>query len=155
MIVLIYVFCKGGLRMSYKKCLELTGATVYAFKEFGSYQGDWWALVKYQGKTGWISGSYGSCSGCDAFQSEFDLYQDDHTHVIDGKEIWCYNIIDDLFITGCPKCEDMLYRLSEFGKRYLEHIMTQEEAEKKASENEDWDLDAKGMLEWIQKKGVV
>ena len=25
----------------------------------------------YKGEQGWISGSYGSCSGCDAFEAEF------------------------------------------------------------------------------------
>ena len=57
--------------MSYQEALEAAGATVHAFEFFGSYQGDWWAKVTYNGETGWVHGSYGSCSGCDAFEAEF------------------------------------------------------------------------------------
>ena len=36
--------------MSYQMALEMAGATVLEYKEFGSYQGDWFAKVEYQGK---------------------------------------------------------------------------------------------------------
>ena len=29
----------------YQGCMELAGAKIHVFKEFGSYQGDWWAKV--------------------------------------------------------------------------------------------------------------
>lgn len=38
--------------MSYKKCLEIAGAKVIAYEEFGSYQGDWIAVVEYKGVKG-------------------------------------------------------------------------------------------------------
>ena len=57
--------------MSYESALEAAGAVVHEFKHFGDYQGSWYALVTYKGEQGWISGSYGSCSGCDAFEAEF------------------------------------------------------------------------------------
>jgi len=59
--------------MGYRTAMEAAGATVLAYESFGSYQGDWFALVVYGGKTFWVHGSYGSCSGCDAFCAEFDF----------------------------------------------------------------------------------
>jgi len=46
--------------MSYQIALEAAGAKILAFKEFGSYQGDWWAKVTYKNEMGWIKGCYGS-----------------------------------------------------------------------------------------------
>lgn len=61
--------------MAYRAALEAAGAEVHEFQEFGSYQGDWIAKVTFKGETGFVRGSYGSCSGCDAFESEFG-YED-------------------------------------------------------------------------------
>ena len=55
----------------YKQALLAAGCEILKFQEFGDYQGEWIALVKYKGRTTWVFGAYGSCSGCDAFQSEF------------------------------------------------------------------------------------
>lgn len=54
--------------MGYTEALEATGAKVKEYKEFGSYQGTWIAIIE-DGR--FIEGSYGSCSGCDSFQAEF------------------------------------------------------------------------------------
>jgi hypothetical protein len=51
----------------YRAALEAAGAKVLAFEEFGDYQGTWIAITD----RGVFSGSYGSCSGCDAFEAEF------------------------------------------------------------------------------------
>ena len=52
--------------MSYELALEEAGAKVLEFQSFGSFQGEWWAKVEYNGEIGWVAGCYGSCSGCDA-----------------------------------------------------------------------------------------
>lgn len=44
-----------------KECCE----EVYCYDEFGSYQGDWFAKVKFKGNIGWVHGCYGSCPYCD------------------------------------------------------------------------------------------
>lgn len=111
--------------MSYKQALEAAGAQVVSFQEFGSYQGDWFAKVVYQGKTGWVSGYYGSCSGCDAFEAEFGWNDDEKP--------------------------DYQTRLATFGKEYLDDIKTQEEAEAKAAKNLSWDIDAEEMLKFIRE----
>jgi hypothetical protein len=109
--------------MGYKEALEAAGAKVLAFKEFGTWQGDWWALVEYQGKRGWIHDYFGSCSGCDAFEAEFG---------------WD---------------EPTPQELAEFGKRYLDDIKTQEEAEQEVSKDIEWDLDAEEVLKFIKENG--
>ena len=107
--------------MGYEQAIEKAGATVHCFEHFGSYQGEWWAKVTNQGKTGWISGYYGSCSGCDAYEAEFG-----------------YEDTDDA-------------KLAAFGIEYLEDIKTQEEAEKSASQNISWDHEAEEMVAFIKK----
>lgn len=128
----------------YRKSLEAAGATVHIFEEFGSYQGDWWAKVTYNGETGWVQGCYGSCSGCDSFEAEF------------GWEV-TENIGDSIWDGGefRPATEEDVNRfkarLAEFGKPYLEGLMNQQSAEKAASENLSWDADAAAMVDFIRK----
>lgn len=83
--------------MGYQEALEAAGAEVILFQEFGSYQGTWLAKVNYHGETGWIEGSYGSCSGCDAFEAEFDWNDKDKP--------------------------DYQKRLAEFGESYLSSLI--------------------------------
>ena len=129
--------------MSYETALKWAGAEVHCFECFGSYQGDWWAKVTYKGETGWVTGSYGSCSGCDAFESEFGYGEGgcDNPH---------YSPVE-----SCDACKESakVYaeKLAEFGKGYLDDlVMSQADAEKKAEENIEWDSDAEPMLKWIK-----
>ena len=130
--------------MSYPEAMELAGADILEYESFGSYQGDWWAKVKYNNKQGWVHGSYGPCSGCDAFQSEFGY--EDHKHEGDNY----FDPIYDGFKDGCEKCNQVKIRLIDFGKNYLSEIFTQEEAEKIASEDLSWDMDADEMVKFIK-----
>jgi hypothetical protein len=114
--------------MSYHDALEATGAIVHCMKKFGSYQGDWVAkITKLNGLTGWVHGSFGSCSFCDAFEREF-YYDDD----------------DD-------EKEDYHVRLRKFGERYLNDLYSYKEIMKIAEENADWDLDAEEMVKFIKE----
>lgn len=110
--------------MSYAKSIEAAGAKVLDYEQFGSYQGDWWALVEYNGRKGFVGGSYGSCSGCDAFEAEFSWNDEDR-----------------------PDYQD---RLRDFGKSYLDPLYSYEEALKSASENISWDHEATEMVNWIK-----
>ena len=114
--------------MSYQESLEAAGAIVLIFDSFGSYQGDWWAKVEYNGRIGWVNGSYGSCSGCDAFEAEFGWNDDEQP--------------------------DYQERLADFGRSYLDNLYTQEEAEKESSKYLDWDMDAQEMLDFIKKNNI-
>lgn len=79
--------------MSYESALIAAGCKIVEFKNFGSYQGDWYAMVEVGGEKGILTGSYGSCSGCDAFEAELG---------------W-----------GDEKSGDYQKRLCDFGKTYL------------------------------------
>lgn len=48
---------------SYEGALKAAGATIILYEEFGSSQGDWYALVEHRGMKGWVHGDFGSCSG--------------------------------------------------------------------------------------------
>ena len=108
--------------MSYEAALEAAGCTVIEFKEYGSYQGEWLALVEVGGVTGVVEGCFGSCSGCDSFEAEFDWKDDER--------------------------DDYHHRLADFGAGYLpalpfEHYITQF---KSRIERCDWDDECKEML---------
>ena len=115
--------------MGYQEAMEAAGAEVLTFECFGSYQGDWWALVHYQNKKGWVHGCFGSCSGCDAFEAEFGWFDKEED-------------------------PDYIERLIRFGKAYLEDLYTQEEAEKRASEHLSWDLEAAEVLAFLKKNAI-
>lgn len=130
--------------MGYKLALEAAGAIVHHYEEFGSYQGDWLALVEYQEQVGWIHGCYGSCSGCDAFEAEFGWSQEEfcseHRYGEEGRD-------------DCEDCkiasEKYHKRLVDFGKHYLEDLKSQKEIEKATKQNWDWDMDAVEMYKWV------
>lgn len=117
--------------MSYQECLEKAGATILAFEKFGSYQGEWWAkVILPDGRRGWIGGRYGSCSGCDAFESEI------------GCGTW-----NDEAMEYEPISDE---RLADFGRRYFDCLKSQSEALEEASENIEWDIDAENMVSFLR-----
>jgi hypothetical protein len=132
--------------MSYEKALEAAGATLHAFESFGSYQGDWWADVTHNGVRGFVHGSFGSCSHCDAFEAEFDHGERDacDVHRYDSKP-------------ECLGCRERKAeydkKLADFGAGYLDNVMTAEDAIKSASEYIEWDSEAPAVVAWLQKQG--
>ena len=64
--------------MSYEKAMELAGAKVIEYKAFGSYQGDWWALVEYKDKKGWVNGSTAHALGVMLLKESLGLF---HTSI--------------------------------------------------------------------------
>lgn len=111
----------------YVKALFAAGVKVIDFEEFGSYQGDWWAEVLFpNGETYFATGSYGSCSGCDAFEAEFGWSEEDKP--------------------------DYLHRLKDFGRDYLGNCFTLEQAISEASKYAEWDHDAQEAIAWLEKK---
>jgi hypothetical protein len=138
--------------MGYFEALKAAGAKLLASSTFGSYQGDWFAKVVYQGRTFWVHGSYGSCSYCDAFQSEFDYAAgdtcDEHKYEGDSPES-----------KACEACKaapaTYQAKLAAFGLGYLTSgDMTQAEAEALASRNLEWDEDATEMLTFVQANAI-
>ena len=109
----------------YQKALEAAGAYVLVFESFGDWQGSWVALVIYEGKRGWVQGAFGSCSYCDAFQSEFG---------------W-----DSDFV-----CEGMEDRLAQFGRTYLNDIQTTKQVLQHYDPHADWDDESASAAEWVR-----
>jgi len=110
--------------VGYQQALEAAGAKVLNFWEFGSYQGDWVAQVECDGSVKWVKGGYGSCSECDAFQSEFGYLDEEKP--------------------GYQK------RLAEFGKSYLSDAQPLEAILKGFYETASWDSDAKEAIETLE-----
>jgi len=113
----------------YHESLVAAGAVVLEFEEFGSYQGDWLAVVDYNGERGLVWGRYGSCDHCDAFQGEFDWDAD-----------------------GAP---DYSERLAVFGKDYLEDLHTSRELREHFEKDAEWDGEAQDVLEFLRKVDVL
>lgn len=134
--------------MGYIGALEAAGAVVLADSHFGSYQGDWLALVDYKGKRGFVHGGYGSCSGCDAFEAEFG-YSDN------GCDEHRYNPQSE-----CAECkaetDSYNARLAEFGRGYLEcgdgevDLADYESTLANLSRNVEWDYEAPQMVAWVE-----
>jgi hypothetical protein len=112
--------------MSYRQSLEAAGARIIAFEHFGDWQGSWVALVEYQGETGWVHGWFGSCTECDAFQSEFGF--------------------DDDF-----KSEYERERLASFGRTYLEGLMPIDNLLRHYLADSEWDTEAADVVFWIRE----
>ena len=119
-----YVVWEDRDKNAYHWALEIGGAKVLAFNSFGTYQGDWYAKIEFNGKQGWVHGYYGTCEYCDAFDSEVG-YSD--------KE-------------GYEK-----KKVVKLAASYLSEIKTYEEVLAIAQKDASWDLDAKKAIEFIQK----
>ena len=130
----------------YLQMLKIAGAEVHCFEEFETHQGDWWSKVTYKNVTGWVRGTCGSCDDCDAFKNEINEYET-HSHMDDEDyRPYHYGLVD-----GCEKCEELKLKIKKLGGEYLDGMLTQQEAEKKAEEFISWDLDAKKMIEFIKE----
>lgn len=135
---------------SYEGALEAAGAVVHVSEFFGSYQGDWWAKVTYEGTTGWVHGSFGSCSGCDALQAEFDYDDEPEKKFKDWAESWKREGQKNTRWEWQKAKTAFQKRYADFGRSYLGGLMTQEEAEAEAGKHLEWDSDAQQMLDFLR-----
>jgi hypothetical protein len=133
--------------MSYQSALKAAGAKVIDTLYTGSYQGTWGSIVEYNGKKGLVIGSYGSCSHCDAFKSEFDsccygrnnIEYDEST----GKYTKDYGDVECTKEEYEAQEEVMNKRLADFGKRYLTVIQDEWDVQNKLNvydnkSEDDW-----------------
>lgn len=112
--------------MGYPKALQAAGAQVLDFAMFGDYQGTWWAHTD----KGFVTGSFGSCSHCDAFEADFG----DDWDKLDDPEVQA--------------------KLADFGKTYLEcacYSFSEACAKLEASMAEGWLVDEyQEQLDWVR-----
>jgi hypothetical protein len=134
--------------MGYKAALEAAGCKVIEFKTFGSYQGEWLALVEYKGERGIIEGYYGSCSHCDAFEAAFG--HDDPPYIRDGKYIIDWEEVTKEEYEAAHKAYQT--KLREFGERYLLaglYDRAHYEHRLKGLKSDDWfDSETKEYIQW-------
>ena len=134
--------------MGYKESLEKAGAIVHAYKEIGSYQGTWGAIVEFKGKKSLVTGSFGSCSVCDAFKAEFGYGKNIHER--DGKyydDYWDEISKEEFDL----KTEAYNKKLADFGASYLNTLQDQQDIENriKGFNEEDWfDREEKQLYDW-------
>lgn len=131
----------------YSDCLKMAGAEVLAYETFGSYQGDWLAKVRFEGKEGFIKGSYGSCSGCDYLQAEMPSGHDEGH---DDEYVW--ELDEAVKRPGCAKCQRMVSVAVAIGKDYLDQIIDPARMIAKVSENIEWDMSAKELVRWVMDR---
>jgi hypothetical protein len=137
---------------NYKKSLELAGANILEFERFGRHGWRWAAKIECDGIAGWVIGSEGTCSCCDAFLSEFEF----STHGCYPCPDQCDDYYSPIsnnwdFRDGCKECQYMKSKIAEFGKRYIGHVLSQEYAEAVTKEDADWCDDAQEMLDFIME----
>lgn len=137
--------------MGYSEAIEANGVKIKTYKEFGSYQGTFIAVLE-DGR--FIEGSYGSCSGCDAYEAEFGYA--DRPEEVDGKYYkrasW-----DQSSVCSIEEYEQALAEYEEkhrrFGQSYVDAAESKEEIlaryEVKCTGDYAWH-DDKEILEWIR-----
>ena len=84
--------------IDHEEIMERQGFEILDWETFGSYQGDYAAIVKKDGKVGFVVIGYGSCSGCDSLEaikpfaleepehSEYDFDDEEDSEMYDDKK---------------------------------------------------------------------
>lgn len=80
----------------YEKVLSAHGWDIHKFAYFGSYSGQWAAIVSKEGGIKKVIVSdYGSCSHCDAYQHKFDCVEEpSKQELCDFYEALCLEALD-------------------------------------------------------------
>lgn len=142
--------------MGYIETLKAAGAQVLDSKFTGSYQGSWGAIVIYEGKKSLVQGSYGSCSGCDRFQAEFDRYDPCAPYQRDGKYYQDNDDYEEVEITKevyDEHQEKIRQKMADFAQSYLKTPYYKEDIQRmldKYSENDDdwFNQEEKELYDW-------
>ena len=145
--------------MSYQECLEAAGAEIIDTKYAGSYQGAWGSICNYNGEKILVVGSYGSCSGCDAFMAEFDYIlpyydEDDNKYYKTKNDYW-----SDIECTKEEYEEKMNQykeRMVDFAQSYLTTPYRKEDIEREIDNMEKengeddyyWDYERLELFKW-------
>ena len=151
-------FIKKLKNMGYAQALEAAGAKVIDTKYAGSYQGTWGSIVEYNGKKGLVTGAYGSCSYCDAFEAEFGWGIECSHNPETGKYYangWDSDE-DEITKEQYDKIiNDYNQRLADFGKSYLHVIQDKWDVENQlanlSKDEDNWhDSEQIELLSWAK-----
>lgn len=152
-------YAKGFYEMyeypCYRDVLELAGAEVLVYGRFGDWQGSWFAKVRYDGKLLWIEGDCGSCSGCDALESYLDYEDNPDEWERYGVKTSSWGWSDaverdfegeDLDHVSTRRIQEKylskffryLYKLSRFGRSYLDNPSEWQKLVDTYTEQSEW-----------------
>ena len=143
--------------MSYGYALRIAGADVIDFKQIGSYQGTWGAICHFQGERVLVTGYFGSCSACDAYESQFGYMEDDPVQdEADGKYYLDWRREEEISKEQFDAIiEEGKKKLAEFGMSYLRHPLTKDDVIKRiayydANDNGEWSFDSeeRELFDW-------
>ena len=135
--------------MGYAHALRTAGAEVVDFKEIGSYQGTWGAVVDFQGQRSLVTGYYGSCSVCDAYQANFGWSSDEPYYDNESDKYYTDRWME-IEITK-EKAEEISQKhrqeLIDFAMSYLRNPMTKEDVKKRikyydTNDTGEWSFDS-------------
>ena len=124
---------------NYREALEAAGATLLDFGEFGTWEGNW---IAHLADGRFVEGAFGSCSGCDAFESEFGLL--DY-----GCDAHCRP--NEICGECAKKAANYARRLAIFGQTYLDSAEDYESIRQRFLEQSEWDYDAKEAVAWLDR----
>lgn len=141
--------------MGYELALKAAGAEVIKTHYAGSYQGTWGSIVIYNGKKGLVTGSFGSCSYCDAYQREFENYEytSDIIEYNQEKDIYTKHWGDTICTKEEYDAQQLEYneKLSAFGQHYLHVVQDKFDVENQlanSSRDDWWDEERRELLNW-------
>lgn len=120
---------------SYESALEAAGAVVLAYKEFGSYQGDYIAKVRVGDQIAWIHDYYGSCSVCDALEGAM------------SNAYWTAGD-GDREAAERKACRD--YGLHILATR----LVDRSEIERELQQSAEYDIASREALKWLAEQGT-
>jgi len=136
--------------MSYSEAIALAGATINDSEWFGSYQGDALFDLTVNGRRGILVVGYGSCGGCDHWESFAGYGDPEHC------EAHAYTYHKEDGNADCADCKSALAEWVEkviaFGQDYLQGVMYGDEVAKyreRLVEQTEWDHDAAAQLVWL------
>lgn len=128
--------------MGYSSALRAAGADVIDFKQIGSYQGTWGAIVDFQGQRSLVTGYYGSCSGCDAFEAQFGYTYSECPVFVEntGKYYSDWSHEEEITKEAYDAINDKQEKeLAEFGMSYLRYPMSKDDVVKRIQYYDDND----------------
>jgi hypothetical protein len=135
--------------MGYASALRAAGAEIVDFKQIGSYQGTWGAIVNFQGERSLVTGYFGSCSVCDAFESQFGYMNEDPLHdESEGKYYLDWSRQEEISKENYDAIiERGRQELADFGMSYLRNPLTKDDVIKRIeyydkNDTGEWSFDS-------------
>lgn len=124
----------------------------WSYKTYGSYQGDYIAIIEKAGKILIYKGYYGSCSGCDWFEDNMQGYSDEPIKVT-AADIKEYVDSEAEVFLEIPK-PDLPDDFEDFVSLLPANTRVEYEKLEKQEYRDDDDISLKGIYEQIKERDM-